>query len=385
MSGMSGIENKVYMKKINYILLIIIIFSCSKPPEQENKLPNRTYNITYAKGFTAKIYDDYKEITVRDPWDTTRILQNYILVDKNRELPDKLPKGTFIRTPLEKNIVYSTVHSATLQEIGVIESIIGVCEPEHIAIEYIQKGIQNGTIANLGQAANPIIEKIIEINPEAIWVMPIYGFNYGRTDRTNIPIIETPDYMETTPLGRAEWIKFYAFFFNNESYVDSLFERTVQSYNAIKEKAASVNHRPTVFFDLMYRGSWYVPGGQSFMSKMIADAGAAYVWQDDNDMTSTLPTAFEQVLEKAGDADYWLIKYKENYTLTYRLLEKDYKPYSYFEAFKSRNIYECNTGRTFYYEDLPIRPDHILQDLAAIFHPDLFPDYTLRYYSKMTE
>ena len=369
------------------LLISILFFSCSgnyKQSEQEKNFPNQTYSIAYAKGFTVQIYDDYKEITVRDPWDTTRVLQNYILVDKNRELPDKLPKGTVIRTPLERIVVYSTVHSTTLQEIGVIESIIGVCEPEHINIDFIQKGIQNGSITNLGQAANPVIEKIVEINPEAIWATPIQGLTYGRIDKTAVPVIETPDYMETTPLGRAEWIKFYSFFFNKEAYVDSLFERTVQNYNAIKEKTASVNHRPTVFLDLMYRGIWYTSGGKTCISQMLADAGATYIWQDD-DKAIAIPFAFEQVLEKAGDADFWLIKYNNANTLTYNLLEKEYKLYSYFEAFKSRNIYESNTRKTAYYEDLPIRPDYILQDFATIFHPDLFPNHTLRYYSKMME
>jgi len=117
---------------------------------------------------------------------------------------------------------------------------------------------------------------------------------------------------------------------------------------------------------------------------MLSDAGATYIWHDDNRSSST-PLPYEEVLEKAGDADYWLIKYNQATDMTYQSLEKDYKPYSYFKAFKEKNIYECNTGKQTYYEDLPIHPDYILQDFAYIFHPDLFPDYTPRYYSKMEE
>lgn len=368
-------------------LLTVILFSCSGNKQQTATIQTTTdsiYNVKYAKGFTVNIYDDYKLVSVRDPWDTTRILQQYILVDKNKELPVNLPEGTIIRTPLENIAAYSTIHSATLQEIGAIGTIRGVCEPEYIDIDYIKQGIKNGTIVDLGQAANPIVEKIVDIEPEAIWATPIEGLNYGSVAKTGIPIIETPDYMEPEALGRAEWIRFYSLFFNNEAYADSLFAKTEQNYNAIKEKVASVDNRPTVFLDLMYGGTWYISGGESFISKMLNDAGATYVWADDK-RTKTTASAFEQVLEKAGEAQFWLIKYNQPYTLTYNILSKEYQPYSYFEAFKNRNIFESNTGEKKYYEDLPIHPDYILEDFAYIFHPHLFPGYTPRYYSKMKE
>lgn len=368
-------------------LLTVLLISCSGNKQSEATIPtttNSTYNVKYAKGFKVDIYDDYKLISVRDPWDSTRILQKYILVDKSKELPSNLPEGTIIRTPLEQIVVSSTIHSATLQEIGAINTIKGVCEPEYIDIDYIQQGIRNGTITDLGQAANPIVEKIIDIEPEAIWATPIEGSNYGSVSKTGIPIIETPDYMETEPLGRAEWIRFYSHFFNNEAQADSLFNETERNYNSIKEKVASVENRPTAFLDLMYGNVWYTSGGDSFVAKMLNDAGAQYAWSDDH-RVKTVPLAFEQVLEKAGDTEFWLIKYNQPYTLTYNLLSKEYQPYSYFEAFKDRNIYECNTGIKKYYEDLPIHPDYILQDFAYIFHPSLFPDYTPRYYNKMKE
>lgn len=368
-------------------LLAVILFSCSgnkQPTATIETTTDSIYKVKYAKGFTVNIYDDYKLVSVRDPWDTTRILQQYILVDKNKELPANLPEGTIIRTPLENVAAYSTIHSATLQEIGAIGTIRGVCEPEYIDIDYIKQGIEDGTIVDLGQAANPIVEKIVDIEPEAIWATPIEGLHYGSVAKTGIPIIETPDYMEPEALGRAEWIRFYSLFFNNEAYADSLFIETEQNYNAIKKKIASVDNRPTVFLDLMYGGTWYISGGESFISKMLNDAGATYVWAGDQ-RTKTTASAFEQVLEKAGEAQFWLIKYNQPYTLTYNVLSKEYQPYSYFEAFKKRNIFECNTGIKSYYEDLPIHPDYILQDFAYVFHPYLFPDYTPRYYSKMKE
>lgn len=369
------------------LFVSVLLSSCSgnkKTVELVNNAIDTVYKVEYAKGFTVKKYTDYKEVTVVDPWDSTRILQRYILLDKAKDLPPNLPEGTVIRTPLSSVVVYSTIHCATLNEIGVLNTVKGVCEPHYIDIDYIQNGIKDGTIADLGQASNPIVERIVEVDPEAIFATPIQGRTYGSIDKAGIPIIETPDYMEPLPLGRAEWIRFYSLFFDNESHVDSLFNATVANYNTIKNKLVSVEDKPSVFIDLMYGNSWYISGGGSFISRMLSDAGATYVWSDDNKVAST-PLAFEQVLDKAGEAQFWLIKYNQPNDLTYTSLEKEYKPYSYFSAFKNRNVYGCNASQKSYYEDLPIHPDYILEDFAFIFHPHLFPDYTPRYYGKIAE
>lgn len=374
-------------KNYLFLFLILLITSCSgnkQSSEVERNVVDTVYTVQYAKGFTVKKYADYKEVTVVDPWDSTKILQRYILVDKAKALPANLPKGTLIRTPLSSVVVYSTIHCATLNELGVLSTVKGVCEPSYIDIDYIQEGVKNGTIADLGQAANPIIEKIVDVDPEAILATPIQGRTYGSIDKAGIPVIETPDYMEPLPLGRAEWIRFYSLFFDNESQADSLFNITVNNYNTIKEKMVSVKEKPSVFIDLMYGNVWYISGGGSFISRMLSDAGANYVWSD-NDKVASTPLAFEEILDKAGDAQFWLIKYNHPTDLTYTSLEKEYKPYSYFSAFKNRNIYGCNAAEKSYYEDLPIHPDYILHDFAYIFHPDLFPDYIPRYYSKIKE
>lgn len=373
------------------ITLSILIFtiSCSQKKDhiQLDKLTQLSevnYTVQYAKGFSVDLYDNYKVVTVRNPWDTTKILQRYVLVNKSIDIPLDLPEGIVVRTPLSNVVAYSSIHSSSLNELNKQSSIKGICEPEYVSIPFILDGIKNGNIVDLGQASNPNVEKIIEIDPDAIWTTPIEGQTYGNVLKTGIPIIETPDYMEPTPLGRAEWLRFYSLFYDNESFADSLFQQTVENYNKIKDKVVSVKDRPTVFNDLMYRGVWYISGGDSFMARMYHDAGAKYVWEDDNRNTSN-PYSFEQVLNDAGNAQFWLIKYNNMDELTYSKLGNEYKPYSYFDAFRKKNVFVCNTIHQTYYEDLPIHPDYILQDFAYIFHPELFPDYTLRYFLKMRE
>lgn len=375
--------------RINTLLLIsfiLILAGCNnrKPAGEDNSQAHTEYEVHYAKGFQVKKYDNYTTVSVRDPWDTTRTLQTYILVDKTKELPTDLPKGTIVKIPLNNVATYSTIHCSTLNELNAVDLIKGVCEPQYIKLANIQDGLKNGAIVDLGMASKPDAEKLILLSPDAIFATPIQGWTYGSIEKTGIPILETTDYTESHPLGRAEWIRFYSLFIGKEHLADSLFAITESNYNAVKEAVAKTSIHPSVFTDLRYQGKWNMPGGKSFMANMLADAGASYTWSDDESGTY-MPLAFESVLDKAGEADCWIIKYNWPEDMTYESLKKEYKPYSYFKAFKEKNIYGCNTAYSSYYEDLPIHPDYILKDMAYIFHPELFPGYTPKYYKKIGE
>ena len=381
------------MKSFNITLLftiILVLTGCNKQKpvgQDESALHKQTdsvYTVHYAKGFQVKKYNDYTLVTVRDPWDTTRLLHTYVLVDRTKELPANLPKGVVVKIPLQNVATYSTIHCSSLNELGQIDIIKGVCEPQYIKLDVIQQRVKNGEIENLGMASKPDVEKIIMLNPDAIFATPIQGWTYGNVEKTNIPILETVDYTESHPLGRAEWIRFYSLFTGKEHYADSLFAITEKNYKEVKEIVANVTKRPSVLPDIPYQGKWNMPGGRSFMSNMLSDAGAIYPWNEDKS-TSYMPLNFEIVFDKAGEADIWIIKYNTPSDMTYTSLEKEYKPYSYFKAFKSKNIYGCNTAYSSYYEDLPIHPDYILKDMAYVFHPDLFPDYKPKYYKRISE
>lgn len=377
------------MKLFNIILLFIIILlaGCgNRQPARQDSITQTAlpYTVNYAKGFSVKKYDDYTSVSVRDPWDTTRMLQTYILVDRKKEISTNLPKGTIVRIPLQSVATYSTIHCSTLNELGLEKIIKGVCEPEYIKLESIQEGVKNGIIANLGMASKPDVEQIVMISPDAILATPIQGWTYGNIEKTGIPILETIDYTESHPLGRAEWIRFYSLFTGTEQLADSLFAITEKNYNDIKEIATKATNRPSVLTDMRYQGKWNMPGGKSFMANMLADAGATYPWAESTSSTY-MPLSFETVLDRASEAEVWIIKYNWPNDMTYESLKKEYKPYSNFKAFKEKNIYGCNTAYSSYYEDLPIHPDYILKDMAYIFHPELFPDYKPKYYKKVVD
>ncbi|MDR0825172.1 MAG: ABC transporter substrate-binding protein [Prevotella sp.] len=379
------------MRFFNTILLFSIIFvlaACNKNRSAGQgyvqSQEDTTYTVHYARGFQVKKQVGYTIVSVRNPWDTTRLLQTYILVDKQKEPPVNLPQGVIVRIPLSNAATYSTIHCSSLNELNAVDIIKGVCEPQYIKLDIIQQGIKNGTIANLGMASKPDVEKIILLNPDAIFATPIQGWTYGNIEKTGIPVLETTDYVESHPLGRAEWIRFYSLFTGKEQLADSLFAITEKNYNEVKAMVAKTSRRPSVLTDIRYQGTWDMPGGRSFMANMLADAGTLYPWNDDKS-TSHIPLAFESVLDKAGEADIWIIKYYAPSDMTYESLAKEYKPYSYFKAFKQKNIFGCNTAYSDYYEDLPIHPDYILKDMAYVFHPELFPGYVPKYYKKLSE
>jgi len=339
-------------------------------------------SVFFAKGFQIETCDGYTIATVRNPWDNRLVLQRYILVPKTNILPEVLPEGVLIRTPLARTVSYGSVQCGFFAEFDALHTLVGVCEPHFINIPYVQENVKNGKIVNLGQAANPDLEKIMLIEPEALFTAPIENLGYGQTAKLRIPFIECVDYMEPTPLGRAEWIRFLALFFEKREIADSLFNETVERYNELVRLTANVGNRPTVFAETIYSGIWYQPGGNSYVAQLFRDAGADYIWKDDTN-TGSIGLNFESVLDKAEKADFWLIKFNNFHDITYRSLVREYSNYALFDAYKKRNIYICNMGKVPYYEELPIHPDLVLKDMVRIFHQGLLPDYELRYYKKM--
>ena len=339
-------------------------------------------SIQYAQGFTVQRFDTYTMVEVRDPWDSTRLLQRYLLVDRTKSVPGGLPKGTIVKVPVKDIVVYTSVHAAIIDQLHEINKVIGVCEPRYMDTPAIQEGIQAGRIADLGEATSPNIEKMIEIGVELVIASPFQNSSYGPVEKIGIPIIEGADYMEAFPLGRTEWIRFYGLLFGKEEMADSIFKETEQAYLSLKDLTANIDNRPTVLSEKKFGSSWYVPSGDSYMAHLIEDAGADYMFKDLPGAGST-PLAFETVFDKAIHADIWLVKYNQSSEMTYNDLRSEYTPYENFDAFKKKRIYTCNTGAVPYYEEFPIHPEYLLKDLIWIFHPELVFGNSPRYFREM--
>lgn len=369
---------------IHLLIPVLLLSACGgRSKTSPVSATGKEIPLHYAENLSLTDAGEYTIARLRNPWDTTKILHTYLLVDKNKPLPTDLPEGTVVRTPLSKAIVYSSVHCGLLHQIGAFQSIGGVCDLKYIKLPEVEEGCRNGSIADIGNGMNPDIEKMIDLHPDAILLSPFENSGgYGRVEKLNIPIIECADYMETSPLGRAEWMRFYGLLFGRTQKADSLFAEVEKNYNELKALVAPISYAPSVISELKNGSAWYVPGGNSTSARLYEDAGANYAFAADTH-SGSVPLAFETVFDKGQNAEFWLIKYNQATDKTYRELEQDYAPYAGFRAFKERNIYGCNTNHVLLYEDSPFHPDWLLKDLIKIFHPTLLEEYELKYFTKL--
>lgn len=370
------------------ILLVITVLSlllsaCNGDGRQEGHGDGDAISLKYAELLDIVKYDDYTVVRVADPWHKGRTLHTYILVPKACGGVDGLPEGTVIRTPLTRAIPFTTVHSSLIISLGRKEAIAGVADLQYIRIPYIQQGCRNGRIANVGSGMSPNIEKIIDTHPDAVLVSPFENSGgYGKLDETAIPLIECADYMETSALGRAEWMRFYGILFGAERESDSLFAVVDSSYQALKAVAEKANYSPSVIMDKMTGPVWYVPGGRSTLGAMLADAGVSYAFSDD-EHSGSLSLSFETVLEQCGNADIWMLRYSSERQMTYAELFSEYHGYMELRPFREHRCYGCNVQKFRFYEESPFRPDFLLGDFIRIAHPELGLQGSLRYYERI--
>ncbi len=324
---------------------------------------------------------DYTVVDVKNPWNDG-VLQSYVLVPKGAELPDSLPEGVLLRTPLERVVLFSGVHALLFEELSAVASIAGVCDAQYIYSDAVREGLATGWVVDCGSSLDVDVERVVKALPEALFVLPYENGGYGKLAHSAVPLIECADYMEISPLGCAEWIRFYGRLLGCAAAADSIFESVCNEYEALALKAAACVERPRLMCELKSNSAWYVPGCSSTMGQMYADAGTDYIFSFCKGRGS-VPLAFEVVLEKAAAADVWLVKYNSDAEKTYASLQGEFAGYSNFRPFKEKNIYACNTKYKRVFEECAFHPELLLKELVALFHPEVLPEYKLRYYEKM--
>ncbi len=356
----------------------MIFTSCSSNKSIDKQLSGDTLT-THSSLLKLIDHGDYLTATISNPWETEAApLQQLVIIDKHKKNPANLPDGIIVRTPIENTLVLSSVHAGIIKELGAIDRIKGVCDANFFKIPEIANGIKNGRIIDAGNSMNPSAEQIMLLNPDAILVSPYQNSNSTGFEKTGATIILCADYMESTPLGRAEWIKLLGALYGKLETANRIFNDVTIAYNEIKAKADSANHKPKIISEMVTDGVWYVPGGQSYMARLFQDAGTTYPWSD-NPSSGSLPLDFATVYDKAHDADIWLVKMLKDASLNdiksiYPLNEK-------FKAYHNGGIFACNSATATIYEDVPFHPEKLLNELFKIAHPS--KGDTLNYYKKI--
>ena len=353
----------------------------------------------------------YAEALVANPWKAGTMLHRYILIPKGEEgdktvamLARRRSTGArcttdTVRTPVERSAVFIAPHCQLMYELGCQQAIRGVCDLDYINIPDVKKRVASSgstsaqnPIVDCGSSMAPDIERIIALKPEAILVSPFENSGgYGKLDKLHIPIIEAADYMESSPLGRAEWMKFYGMLFGNkegksngisgscESKADSLFSQIEKEYLKLKAEAGKLPKGLSILTERKTGNVWYVPGGQSTIGILLKDANARYIFSDDQH-SGSLAMSPEQILAKGKQVDVWAFKYFGGAPLSQAQLLQEYDGYKALAAFSQGNIYQVDTSTVPYFELTSFHPELLLREFIILAHGERFGK--LRFYKK---
>lgn len=345
-----------------------------------------TISFKYADHITAVRHDGYTLVSLDNPWRKGSVLHRYALVQRidSARVAGSLPEGaTVVYTPVERSVVFTSPHCFLLGALGAEKVVGGVCDLGYINLPYVQRGVKAGAIADCGNSMSPSIERIVSLRPQAVLVSPFEGASYGQLDHIGVPLVECADYMETSALGRAEWMRFYGMLIGREREADSLFAVVERNYKEAMRLAATSRLRPKVITERVVSGVWYCPGGRSSMGRLIADAGARYAFAAD-EHSGSLTLAPEKVVAEASDADCWLFIYNGGKAPLPADLLAEYQGYKMLKAFARGGVYGCGSATGVpYFEEVSFRPDLLLMDFVRIFHPDLGLKGSARYYQKL--
>lgn len=395
------------MKLVTVVLLLLGAFTASAGLAQDAPAnlvdgcietfdPSADYfpekmTVEYAEGFTLEYHNSYKVVRVTRPWQGAEVTFDYVLVQCGAPTPDDLPEdlqdAVIVSVPVRTAVTMSTTQIPHFAALDLIDRIVAHDEFDFVYSPELRERIDAGEVAEVGGGAFVDVEAVLNLEPDVVMTYGIGSPDYDAHPvliNAGLVVALNSDYMETSPLGRAEWIKFTAAFFNREVEANEIFDGVVERYEALKALAAEVEDQPTVLVNALFGDTWFVAGGNSYIARLIEDAGGDYLWADDTS-SGGLPLSFEAVLDRAQDADVWL---NPNFWFTLADGLAEDERYAEFAAFQAGAVYNNNArvtplGGNDYGETGVLYPDLVLADLIAIFHPDLMPDHELYFYRQL--
>ncbi|MGO4820961.1 MULTISPECIES: ABC transporter substrate-binding protein [unclassified Flavobacterium] len=378
---------KFYGSQITVFLLLFFFISC-KQNDGSSTVNNEVVKneIQYAKGFELYKYSGYSILKVTQPWPNATAAFTYVLKEQNSIIPDSLQQFSIVNIPLKSIVVTSTTHIPSLEILGVENSLIGFPNTDYISSEKTRKNIDAGKIREVGKNENLNTEVLLDMAPDAI-----VGFGLNSSNpsldilqKSGLKVLFNGDWTEQSPLGKAEWIKFFGALYALDDKANSTFQEIESEYKKTLALVQNTATSPSVLCGAMYQDQWYVPQGQSWASLFLKDAKANYLWADTKG-TGGLSLPFEVVLEKAQHADFWIAP--GDYSSLQQLSDSN-PHYAQFDAFKNKKVYSYSLkkgskGGILFFEWSPTRPDWVLKDLIKILHPELVPNHSLYFYQQL--
>jgi len=331
--------------------------------------------IKYAKGFNISYQDSVKILSIYNGLQDRNDSIQYALVPKGMTVPEAYQNFQIIRTPIERISIFSTTHIGLLSLLDLEDLVVGIANPKIINSKKIQRRISDGKIIEIGNAFSPNLEVILEINPDLVVVTALPALQYARYKTlidAQIPVLLIAEWLEESPLGRAEWAKIMAALTNQEVQMAKVFSGIESQYKNLVALTDTVTQKPSILPGLSRKDAWFVPGGDSYVARLIKDAGGDYHWKDKK-VTGSIQLSIESVFPIALTADYWLNT--GTVTSMSDLLAVDER-YSEFQPVKNNLVFNNNKrlnahGGNAYWEKGVVSPQLILEDLIRILHPEI--------------
>lgn len=375
------------IKTIKQLLFIVVLllFSCATVSCAEFS----QVELDYARGFNVEEGNGYYVVTVYRSWGDSVEPESYLLIDRDKPIPLEYKNLHVIKIPVERIVTASMTMLPFIEKLAPQEALVAVGGKRYVYSEKIRNMDLPDVASDAGSGLRLDIEKLLALQPDVVFIYTYTAAEKESVDRLRklgIPIVIASDYLEETPLGVAEWIKFVSLFLGKEKEAQSFFAEIAESYISLKSLASQSSDRPTVMVNAAIGGTWYVSGGQSWPAHLIRDAGACYLWSE-VEKRGSVPIDFEKVVESALNSNFWIN------TSTWQSLaegENEDSRYTIFRPFKEERVYNNNArvtseGANDYYQQGIMRPDLILKDLISIFHPDLLPTHSLYFYRHLEE
>ncbi|MBO5809414.1 MAG: ABC transporter substrate-binding protein [Bacteroidales bacterium] len=378
------------MKKIILILFsaIYMMSSCdvvSKKSDISENTNDALNLVSYAENFEIYPLEIGYKLVIK----YLSSQNEYYLLSDTVSIPNNLTDKTIIRTPVKSAVAFSSTQWSVFQKLGEIDKVKGILESNYTKNEDILELVARGKITDVGMSTNVNAEKLINLHPDLILYTPYSGVDFSHLGRlSGATMLSFPDYLESHPLGRAEWMKVVGLLCGKEEVTNKWFDDIVRRYESLSDKCSKIEDKPTVFSDLPFENQWYVPGGKSYIAKIFADAGGDYIWKD-NESTGSLHIDAESVLLKAQQADFWRVINSYDTPFTYERLEKENELYPLFKAFEEKQLLVCDVRETGYFEKSQYEPDILLADFIYHFHPELltneWENYTPKYFKRLVK
>ncbi len=357
-----------------FLLTACVDMSRSKGIQETGEVDKMTP--LYAKGFRVINENGERILQIMNPWNQEQVLQELNIFSNSiffKQFQMEVPK------PVNRVVALSSTQWSAFERMNGLGVVVGISESNFVRSEAMRNYIREGLTIDVGKHGSYKPELLIQLEPEMVIYSPESGGAVASLTETGLPLLAWPDYFETDPLGRAEWIKLAGILLDKEQEAYAIFDSIEDSYNNYRSLASQVKHKPLIFADKSFSGQWYVPGGKSYMAKLFEHAGATYIWSD-NTSTASFSVDMESVISRAWEADFWRIAHAAPYGYSKAELINENPIYAQFKAFKKDRIIFCNTASTGYFEKGPYEPHLILADLIHFLHPELLTDYQPKYH-----